>query len=648
MRILLILLLIAPGLMAQRNTEQTESKTAPAETAEKQETARAIEFPDSLNWLNASHQLSLDDFQGKFLLLSFWTSSSALSIAQLKTLKDLNEQHSNLEVVIVHSGKYEAERKTENIRQAVIEHDIPFPVINDSAFTLWRDYGVSVWPTNILINPTRDIVMQSEGVEIVGDISANIQLYEGATKAGGSPSGSELSKYEQGLLVMPSFVESDGSFSLFISESRGHRIVQTDFNQTFERAIGTGKEGWKDGDMRNAHFSFPHGTAFDPIDSVLYIADTGNDVIRKCDLKSGMVSTVLGNGSRSTEIPEMVVESSHSLNQPIGLELMGNDLYIAMTGWNQIWKYDTESGMAVPVAGSGEFGFEDGKDLDSKLAEPYDITRDPDGVLYFTERQSSAVRTFKKGKVNTLVGAGVFESGDETGRSSKALLQGPSGIEYFEEMLYVSDQYNHKIKTVDPFNGRVETFLGSGEQGYRNGVENRVQFNHPSGLTVLRDQLFIADKYNQVIRQYDFAHNHISSYDFSNKDQMQFHPVNPYQVYETDTILIPKGESTLTLFFELDSLWELTSDALQSAIVATREPGIIEDVNGINPETQGISFELENHGARKHFVAEVNLIYQHSEQEDLKYYRSFSLMVNMRTDEEAPSNQEASFQVPFH
>lgn len=639
MRILLILMFISHGIFAQ------QQKPVP-QTDSTQSGARAVEFPADATWLNTPSPLSLKHFKGKFILLNFWTSSSALCSAQLKELKELQKNHRELEVIIVHCGKYDAERITENVRLTVIEHGIPFPVVNDSAFTLWRDYGVDAWPTNILINPDHTIVLKSEGASIKGDVGAHIELYSGNTQKGGSPISSEISRFQQGLLVFPKFIESDGHFSLFISEFRGHRIIQTDFNNTFEHFIGTGKEGFRDGEINSAQFSFPGGMAFHPLDSMLYIADTGNDVIRRYDLKKGIVTTILGNGGRSFEIPEMVVEKSHPLNQPTGLTLIGNDLYIAMTGWNQIWKLDTQSGMAVPVAGSGAFGFEDGKDLESVLAEPFGMTHDPDGTIYFTERQSGAIRTYNKGKVSTLTGAGVFDFGDVDGKPKTARLQGPAGIEYHNGALYVADQFNHKIKSIDPNNGRTATFLGSGQRGYQNGSENAMAFYHPSGLTVLRDQLFITDTYNQVVRRYDLNNGSISPYDFQNKDQMQFRAINEFQVLETDTILIAPGKSNLTLVFELDSLWKLVPDAPQSAVVITRNPAIIEDPDGINTYSQSINFTIDNTGAFQHFIADISLIYAHNSDLQLQYFRTFTLMVLLKTEDDAPADQTAIFEVP--
>src|SRR5690554_392401 len=111
--------------------------------------------------MNTQMPLSNRNFKGHFLLLNFWTSSSSLSLGQLTELKKLNEIHDNLSIVIIHSGKYESERHNSTLRNFIIENDIPFPVLNDSAFVMFGEYEIEAWPTNILFDPTGKVMVRS-------------------------------------------------------------------------------------------------------------------------------------------------------------------------------------------------------------------------------------------------------------------------------------------------------------------------------------------------------------------------------------------------------------------------------------------------------------------------------------------------------
>lgn len=630
----LFLFLFSGGLFAQKADTLVVSQP--------DKVARAIEFPDTLKWLNTQMPLSLRNFEGHFLLLNFWTSSSSLSLGQLKELKRLDEIHDNLSIIIVHSGKYESEGQTATLRNFIIENDVPFTVINDSAFVMFSEYGIEAWPTNILIDPTGKIMLRSEGMSVEGDISALIELYDGPSKTGGSYLFSETQRFNQGVICYPTFIASDEQFSLFISETRSHRILQTDRGGYSEHIIGSGFPGFEDGNQRSARFYLPRGVAFDRRDSVLYIADTGNDAIRKFNLETRQVTTVLGNGERASTPPEMIVDRSHRLNQPTDLVVVDGALYITMTGWNQIWMMDIESGMATPVAGDGQFGFTEGRALQSNLAEPFGITADESGIVYFTERQSSGIRSLNKGRLLTIMGQGTFEYGDEDGRSKKALMRGPSGITYHNERLYVSDQYNQKIKVVDPNKGISETFLGSGQMGFRSGVPQRIEFNHPTGLAVFNNELFIADTYNQVVRRYNFETEIIRSFDLMNKDQMEFNPINIYEMFEIDTLIIPRGESQVVLNFQLDSLWTLAQNAPHGVVIKSKDSGVKIDPQGLDEELGAVVLHLENYGSYNHFVADITLFYTDVEHNQNTYIKSFTILAPVQVQESAPLIQDVT------
>lgn len=603
-------------------------------------------FPDSLQWLNALHPVNTDQLKGKFVLLNFWTASSEICLNQLNLLNELKKKHRNLEVLIVHNPKYKGENSFTYLHQAIVANAIGFPLINDPEFLIWNQYNVNAWPTNLLFGPDQQLIARSEGADINFNISSLIQGFTGPTREGGSMFSSEEQRFEQGLLAFPLFIESDGNFFLFVSDTRSNRILVSDYNGVVEQSVGNGKAGSEDGNIHTASFNQPKGLAYDETDSVLYIADTGNNLIRKYDLKNEKVSTLLGNGSLALTIPESVVMNSHGLNRPTDLVLIDDELFITMTGWNQIWKMNIKSGTAIPVAGTGRFGFSEGKALKSDLAEPYGITADALGLVYFTERQSSAIRVLNKNKVSTLIGQGVFDYGDEDGRSKVALMQGPAGIHHYDGSLFVADQHNNKIKVSEASNGRTERLIGTGEVGYSNGAAYRAELNHPSDITVLRGQLFFTDAFNHCIRIFDFESENVRTFDFLNKSQMSFQPVNRFQMFETDTAEIATGSSTLTLQLALSDEWFIDPSAPNEVIVTTREPGVIPDPNGLDATTQSITFEIENKGSFNHFFTEVSLFYRPYANEQAVYYRTFNLLIPIKLAEDAPQNQLIRFEVP--
>src|SRR3989304_6255211 len=96
-----------------------------------------------------------------------------------------------LVIVGVHAGKFLAERSTKNIRQAVMRLEIEHPVVNDRNFRIWRAYGVSAWPTLVLIDPEGGYVASHAG-EITFEsfdpvIGQTVTRYDGLGRLDRSP-----------------------------------------------------------------------------------------------------------------------------------------------------------------------------------------------------------------------------------------------------------------------------------------------------------------------------------------------------------------------------------------------------------------------------------------------------------------------------
>src|SRR4029079_4326672 len=104
----------------------------------------APEFPQDVKWFNTSKPLKKADLKGKFVLLDFWTYCCINCMHILPELKKLEQQFANNLVVIgVHSAKFETEKDTDNIRQAILRYKIEHPVINDPDHKVWNNFDVT-------------------------------------------------------------------------------------------------------------------------------------------------------------------------------------------------------------------------------------------------------------------------------------------------------------------------------------------------------------------------------------------------------------------------------------------------------------------------------------------------------------------------
>ena len=201
------------------------------------------------------------------------------------------------------------------------------------------------------------------------------------------------------------------------------------------------------------------------------------------------------------------------LNSPWDVVVDGMNLYIAMAGFHQLWRYDLLTKEANPYAGNGRERITDGVLFNAELAQPSGIVSDGE-KLYFTDSETSAVRSADingKGQVETIVGLHLFEFGDVDGIGDEVRLQHPIGIELHDGVLYVADTYNNKIKRIYPATRGATSYLGIGTPGHEDGAGAFAQFHEPAGLSVARGKLYIADTNNHAIRVADLETREVST-----------------------------------------------------------------------------------------------------------------------------------------
>ena len=312
--------------------------------------------------------------------------------------------------------------------------------------------------------------------------------------------GLSAHKEEGGTLSFPSKIITDEKGSrLFISDSNHNRVLSISLDGKILDVIGGGDVGLEDGDYADAKFHHPHGLTLSG-DS-LYVADTENHAIRRVDLRERRVETIAGTGEQARMFHDGGV-GSVALNSPWDLTCLDGMLYIAMAGFHQLWVMHLESGYVGPFAGSGREGIKDGSLRNAMLAQPTGIDTDGD-TIYFADSETSAVRTATRGesgKVNTLVGTGLFDFGDKDGVGDRALLQHVQGVCWHEGMLYVTDTYNNKIKRIEPLTQAVVSFTGLGDTGFEDGPARAALFYEPEGLAIANGKMYIADTNNHAIR----------------------------------------------------------------------------------------------------------------------------------------------------
>jgi thiol-disulfide isomerase/thioredoxin len=469
-------------------------------------TVPAPEFPQGAQWLNTAQPLRLSDLRGKVVLLDFWTYCCINCMHVIPELKQLEHKYSDSLVVIgVHSAKFSNEQVLDHVRSAILRYEIEHPVVNDPDSQIWSAYGVNAWPTLVLIDPEGKIIGQTSGEGIYEPfdklIGAVVAAHEkkGTLKRGKLDLALERDQRPDTLLSFPGKLAVDEAGSrLFISDSDHNRIVVAGLDGQVQHVIGSGTQGLKDGGFAAAQFNRPQGMAYDPQTDALYVADTENHAIRRANLKAGTVETLAGDGQRAD-----FGQVGDQLNSPWDLALLKGTLYIAMAGSHQLWQVPLGAGKLQLFAGNGRENIVDGPLAQASLAQPSGLTTDGK-ALYFADSEASAVREATVGgRVESLVGHGLFDFGDIDGKFPAARLQHCIGVDYHDGALYVADSYNQKIKKLDLKTRTCETLLGSGKTGYADGVPGQAEFSEPNDVAWAKGVLYIADTNNGLIRTWD-------------------------------------------------------------------------------------------------------------------------------------------------
>src|SRR4051794_37892320 len=263
-------------------------------------------------WVNTATPHTMAEFRGRFVLLDFWTFCCINCMHVLPELKKLEHAFPNeLVVVGIHSPKFQSERDTDNIREAVLRYEIEHPIVNDATMAIWNAYGAQSWPTLVLIDPAGEVVWAAGGERTFEDIKRVIDrglpFYraQGMLKPGKRVEIVDASKFPATPLRFPGKVLADEAGGrLFIADSNHNRIVVAKLDGKLETIIGKGTIGRDDGSFVSCSFNHPQGMAL--VGNVLYVADTENHLIRKADLSARRVVTVAGIGKQGTAALETI------------------------------------------------------------------------------------------------------------------------------------------------------------------------------------------------------------------------------------------------------------------------------------------------------------------------------------------------------
>jgi thiol-disulfide isomerase/thioredoxin len=460
-------------------------------------------------WVNTARTVTLEDLQGRPVLVDFWTYGCINCMQIVPDLDALEKKFGeNVLIVGVHSAKFEGEGSTARILQAAQRFGLHHPVLNDSDFAVWKTFGVHAWPTLVLLGPDgREVSRYSgegHGAELEEDIASVLRK----TPVTKTYVPLLMADERKNFLSFPSslaYAEDTPWGPLYFIADTGHdRIAGFDKDGNVKVTIGSGAVGLKDGDLKSAQFNHPHGMTV--VGGVLYVADTNNHALRAVDLKGGKVTTLAGNGRRGYGSFVAAVfgfqDRVPELASPWDVEPMadGERLAVAMAGMHQIWSYNIKTKELDIIAGSGAESITDGRAETATLAQPSGLSRAAGG-MFFVDAESSSLRVLKDGAVETLIGTGLFDFGFKDGAYPEAMLQHPQGLSATADKVYIADTYNNAIRVYDRTTKLLSTLPLTGEK-----------LLEPGDILVEGDTALVADTNHHTLKKLDLKTGKISDF----------------------------------------------------------------------------------------------------------------------------------------
>jgi sugar lactone lactonase YvrE len=298
-------------------------------------------------------------------------------------------------------------------------------------------------------------------------------------------------------------IAADGNGNLYIADGSNNvvwkAVIATGTVSVFAGAVGA--QGSADGVGTAARFADPTAIACDGVGN-LFIADVGNETIRRIALANANVTTLAGKAGNGFVDG---IGTAAGFAFPAGLIYDGaGHLFVADDGARVIRFVDIATTNVTTWAASGAPRFDH---------TPTPLAVDKSGNVYVSDDRTFNIRKVRSGLKDSLIFAGPPDStGSSDGIGAAAHFHGPTGVASDQGgNIYIADSQNWTIRKVVPSTGQVSTIAGLvGSQGTADGIGSNARFQWPTDLVAdTNGNLFVGDGF--AIRKVVIATGQVST-----------------------------------------------------------------------------------------------------------------------------------------
>ncbi|MEX2303833.1 MAG: hypothetical protein WD733_23010 [Bryobacterales bacterium] len=290
--------------------------------------------------------------------------------------------------------------------------------------------------------------------------------------------------------------------------------------KTIRTIAGTGQSGYSGdgGQGTKAQVANPYGLTLGP-DGALYICEEDGHRIRRLDMKTGVISTVAGNGEPGYS-GDGGPALEAKLNEPyeVRFDSDGNMFFVEMRN-HLVRRVDSKTRIISTVAGTGEPGFsgDGGPAKQAQFRQPHSIALDGKGFLFVADIGNHRVRrvNLAAGTVETFAGIGEKAVTPDGSPVRGTPLNGPRAIAFDRNGdMFLALREGNMVFRIDMAKLTLHHIAGTGELGYsgEGGPAKTAKLSGPKGIEVGPDGgVYIADTESHTIRRIDLRSGVIST-----------------------------------------------------------------------------------------------------------------------------------------
>lgn len=270
---------------------------------------------------------------------------------------------------------------------------------------------------------------------------------------------------------------------------------------------GTNMHGGDGGPASAASFVYPECICLDRFGN-LYIVDVLGHRLRKIALSTRIITTVAGNGIGGFSGDGGQATAAQVWGpQGICTDTAGN-IYFGDVLNRRVRKITVSTGIITTIAGNGSMGYsgDGGSATNARFHYPTGLLIDNAGNLLVSDIGTHTVRKITAaGIVSTIVGIGSAGYSGDNGSATNALLNQPAEIAMdSRDNLFIADHLNNVVRKIDAISGVITTVAGTGTAGSYGdgGPATAATIIQPYGIFIDKsDDVFIADYYGASIRK---------------------------------------------------------------------------------------------------------------------------------------------------